>query len=247
MTPFPRFFSLLLLPLGSWLSAAAQATWHLGPLVSANAGSIHYQSEAYHNGAVVPAARAGFAAGLGAWHPVATHWAIQPSVRYVRRGFTFDETNQANALVGTTLQTSTSIYHATVTCHQVEVPVQVNYYFTQAGTGFFLLGGITVSALLGGNRRYDNQFLTAGQSLSVAGTEALRVRAEYPQSGDTQYSLRRWDLGLQEGIGYHLRQFQVQCSYRVGVLNTATASSYQLPSPHSYTRLAEVQVGYFGL
>lgn len=236
---------LLVFLISPWLPATAQPRWHVGALLSANAGSVRYQPELFHNGAPAPAARAGFAAGLGAWHALAPHWALQPSMRYVRSGFTLDET----VMTGSQQYLSFSYYHATLTRHQLDLPVQVNYYFTRAGRGVYVAAGVAGSVLLAGRYTYDNLFTDHGlhPDEHIAGTQAVLIGAVYPAPPyyDGRYSLRRWDLSLLEGLGYQSQQFQAQLSARLGVLNTATAPSFQLPSPTSYTYSVEAQVGYF--
>jgi hypothetical protein len=245
MRPCTISFSSLIvftvLSLNTALKANAQKRFHLGLSLSGNAAAVKYTPEPYHNGTFTAQYRLGVAAGLTSQWLVGQQVAIQPGLRYVRSGFATVETSASSTGNG---NSASSHYENRYKLNRLEVPVNVLYFINQTTEGPYALVGASAGVLLGGKRSSESTFTTNGATTTFTGSDDIVVGSTYPL-GATQYYLRRWVVGVQAGIGYQQGRLGVQAAYRWGLLNTATASALNLPSPTSYSRLVEVQANYY--
>jgi hypothetical protein len=214
-------------------TAQAQVTFSVGPRVGLSAATAHLAYTA-------SAMRAGLEAGLTGSIQVG-HFAVQPSVLFSQKGYashgslpsfelpvTFDETVRLNYLL---------------------LPLNLAYTLGQAGQGLQVFAGPYVGLLLGGS--YTQQVHEAGGYLGGPASEreySGHVKAaNVVTDADNRY-LQRVDAGLQAGIGYRLKSWQVQASYSLGLRNLAV--SYQgyngtrYEGAATYNRACQVSLSY---
>jgi hypothetical protein len=197
---------------GTFLLAAtahAQTTFSVGPRIGLNGSTVHLPVD--YGGPYT--SRAGFEAGLTS-NIQFGHFALQPSVLFSQKGY-----DSSGSLIS--IDTPVT-YDEQVRLNYLTVPLNLAFTLGKAGQGLQLFAGPYVSMLLGGN--YTRQIHSGGYMGGPAyETERSgKVKpANIVSDSDNEYS-RRFDAGLQAGIGYRLGGFQLQAGYSLGLRNLAT-------------------------
>jgi hypothetical protein len=227
-----------LLPLlaGSLLltaTAHAQATFSFGPRVGLNVSTAHFTY-------TPSSTRAGFEAGLTGSLQFG-HFALQPSVLFSQKGY---HTHGGLASVDFDMT-----YDETVRRNYLTLPLNLAYTLGQAGQGLQVFAGPYLGLLVGGD--YQRQVHKAGGYPGGTASETEysgKVKAASLFSDfENRYS-QRLDAGLQAGIGYRLKGWQVQADYSLGLRNLA--SSYQgyngtlYREDTNYNRAFQVSLSY---
>lgn len=191
-------------------TAQAQTTFSIGPRFGLNSATLHLPvtyGEPYTR-------RVGFEAGLTSsvqWG----HFALQPSIIFSQKGY-----GSAGSLVSFDTPVT---YDEQVRFNYLTVPLNLAFTLGKNGQGLQFFAGPYVSALLGG--KYVRQVHAAGGYLGGPSYEyelTGKVKpADIVSDSDNEYS-RRFDTGLQAGLGYRLRGFQLQANYSLGLRNLAT-------------------------
>ena len=190
-------------------SAQAQTTFSIGPRVGLNVATANfrYKSSSRHAGLEV-----GLTGNLQLGH-----FAVQPSVLFSQKGYQ----SRGNLLSFDSPVT----YEETVRLNYLTLPVSVAYTLGENGQGLQVFAGPYIALLLGGN--YTQQVHEAGYLGGPAYdreySSKVKVASVFTSGGD-RYS-QRIDAGLQAGVGYCLKGWQVQAGYSLGLRNLA--SSYQ--------------------
>ena len=209
------FLSALLLAAGA---AHAQATFNVGPVVGGNLAtiqrSVNVEDEVGYHFDWLAGAQAAVS-----WHKVA----LQPALLFSQKGFrttdTFDYRDANNLPVAGTVT-----YHSNVQLGYLTLPVNVVYAPLGTKAGPQVFAGPYASVLLAARDRHTD--LANAPAFGTA-TNQLAI-AEQLDAGT--YGYRRFDAGLQGGIGYHYAAFQLQASYSLGLRTTTPQYSY-LGSP----------------
>ena len=217
-------------------TAQAQTTFSIGPRLGLNVSTAHLPV----NYAGPYTRRAGFEAGLTS-NVQFGHFAFQPSVLFSQKGY---------ATSGNQISIDTPVtYDEQVRLNYLTVPLNLAFTLGKDGQGLQVFAGPYVSALLGGN--YARQIHVAGGYLGGPALETEltgKVKpADIVSDSDNEYS-RRFDMGLQAGIGYRLGGFQLQAGYSLGLRNLATQYrgiyGYIYNEPSYYNRAWQVSLSY---
>jgi hypothetical protein len=205
--------SLLLILLLGVFPAVAQTSFHVGPLVGAIRSSVHY-------GDNPPYARpattyySGFEAGLlGSLQQ--GHLAFQPAVLFTQRGY-----RSSYEIVPSPGTLPPSSYANTTRLNYLVLPLNLAYIQRPNGQGFQVFAGPYLSCLVGGHFHTDYSFYTLGTTGELAG-EVVAGDHNPSTAGKTDIYSKRWDVGLQAGLGYQYRALLLQVGYSIGLRNLA--------------------------
>lgn len=105
--------------------------------------------------------------------------------------------------------------------HYLEIPVNVVYYFGDDQNGFFLSAGGYAAALLSANGKGTGSGSGVSGDITskytIGGTNQTYDAMNNKTGGD---DLRRWDIGVQGGVGYQLRNgLMFRAQYHAGLMN----------------------------
>lgn len=214
-------------------TAHAQATFSFGPRLGLNASTAHFTY-------IETSTHAGVEAGLTGTLQVG-HFAVQPSLLFSQKGY---------QVRGGLVSFDTPVtYEETVRLNYLTLPLNLAYTLGKAGQGLQVFAGPYLGLLVGGN--YQRQVRQAGGYLGGPASETElrgKVKAASVFSDiDNRYS-QRLDAGLQAGIGYRLKGWQVQAGYSLGLRNLA--ASYQgyngtlYREAANYNRAFQVSLSY---
>jgi hypothetical protein len=216
-------------------TAHAQGTFSIGPRVGLNVSTVHFPVD-YRTSST---SRAGFEAGLTS-NVQFGHFALQPSILFSQKG-----SGSSGTLIGIF---TPNTYDEQLRLNYLTVPLNLAFTLGKDGKGIQVFAGPYVSLLLGGH--YTRQIQSGGYmggptyETEVSG----KVKpADIVSDGDNEYS-RRFDTGLQAGIGYRLGGFLLQANYSLGLRNLATQfQGYDgrlYNDPEYYNRSWQVSLSY---
>ncbi len=216
--------SLLFLAGGLLLAgtAHAQVTFSVGPRVGLSLSTVHFASNDNTTGL-----RPGFEAGLQSslqWG----HFAFQPAVLYTQRGFAQDFNSDIDPGFS-------NLRANHVRLNYLSIPLLLAFTQRKDGTGFQVFAGPYVSMLLGGHRELD--FTTGSTSDRVVAADRYEgISPSYNnfQLPDYTYYSRRFDVGVQGGVGYRLGQVMLQLTYGLGLRNLSSQKVFTI-GPDTYT------------
>lgn len=232
--PVKHFFSALAtgaLTLTA-LASHAQTTISFGPRLGANLSTFSY--DAFSNDLENTSSRVGVQVG-GTLNVSFGNFAFQPSLLFTQKGakLTAAETDNSG---GYTTAASVEIKPR---LHYLELPLNM-VYTSEGDHGFQLFAGPYVALGVGGGGSYQVSLTSTDPQLSpFAGTYPGSLTVEY---GDRQndnsaatggtgsgglglgaptltLTARRFDAGLNGGIGYRLGPVQAQLGYSLGLVN----------------------------
>jgi hypothetical protein len=236
--PFFRFLmkQLLSFVTGALLAGTAQAqtTFSIGPRVGLNVSTIHLADDY----GVPYTSRASFEAGLTS-NIQRGHFALQPSVLFSQKGY-----DSSGSL---TSYDSPVSYEEQVRLNYLTVPLNVAFTLGKNGQGLQVFAGPYVGILLGGNytRQIHAEGYLGGPAIDTEISGKVKP-ASIVSDSDNKYS-RRVDTGVQAGIGYRLRGFQLQAGYSLGLRNLATqyrTGSYSYDGTAYRNRAWQVSLSY---
>jgi hypothetical protein len=221
-----RKFTLLLLSSLSLATFAAQAqtTFSIGPLASLNvAGASNTATTS-----TTITYRLGFEAGLQGVLQF-RRLAVQPSLRFSQKGF--------HRHYGYDLYSSYTDYRL----NYLTLPLNVAYSLRADGQGLQVFAGPYVTLLLGGNYQ-----LTSDERGPFGGIDSSEghikpgSRDVYasPYSASTDRYCRRFDAGVQAGLGYRYGKLLVQADFAFGL------NDLDLLSSSAHNRTAQVSLAY---
>lgn len=216
-------------------TAQAQITFSVGPRVGLNVATAHLPVN--YSGPYT--SHAGFEAGFTS-NAQFGHFAVQPSFLFSQKGY---------ATSGSLISIDSPVtYDEQVRLNYLTVPLNLVFSLGKNGEGLQAFAGPYVSMLLGGN--YKRQIHVGGGYLGTPAADyelSGKVKpASVVSDSDNEYS-RRFDTGLQAGLGYRLGGFQLQASYSLGLRNLATqyrANGYTYNEPGYYNRAWQVSLSY---
>jgi len=215
----PRSFFILLAASATCAATAAQAqvTFGIGPKVGYNLVSVRYRD------AAAPDQRAGYRSGLetGLMASIGFgHFAVQPAVLYSQRGFTLLQS-------GTYAPYSPDAYRHDVGVRFDYLLLPLNLAYTQHanGQGAQVFAGVYLGVLAGGRYKATTTYygFNNGQATSGDYIERGNVRVGDQATGSSSNLYgRRFDSGVQVGVGYRHHRLLAQASYSLGLRNVDT-------------------------
>ncbi|RZK15823.1 MAG: PorT family protein [Hymenobacter sp.] len=248
-----------LLLLGGLFAATAHAQTRIsiGPRLGGNLATGTFST-------IDPAAAAGYnydysrSALLGGQVGVAAsigsgHWAVQPALVFTQKGLRQKLTG-SYSFGGVSVQENDQI---DCRVHYLELPVNVVYSLGADGNGFQLFAGPYVAIGVGGRATYTLNYTTndpnfPGGSDSESQPFAFGNTFAEPDpnstnSVDADARARRFDAGINAGIGYRRGPLQVQLGYGLGLLNVQPdyPASYQMSNDKGYLRATQLTATYF--
>jgi hypothetical protein len=126
--------------------------------------------------------------------------------------------------------------------------IPLNFVYTQRTTGQRVqaFAGPYLSWLVGGH--YEAQTTYVNNYLSISREGKVVAGDVYQITADNAYS-RRFDAGLQAGLGYRYKAAVLQASYSLGLRNLASDVKLGFNSPTSptaayYSRAFQVSLAY---
>ncbi|RZK26775.1 MAG: PorT family protein, partial [Hymenobacter sp.] len=137
------------------------------------------------------------------------HFAVQPAALYSQRGFTLRQSGS----YGLYDPANTYTHDASVRFDYLMLPLNLAYTQRADGQGAQVFAGVYLGVLAGG--RY------AGTSNGYTERGNVRVGNEATVTNSNLYG-RRFDNGVQMGLGYRYHGLLAQASYSLGLRNVDT-------------------------
>ncbi|MBJ6144833.1 porin family protein [Hymenobacter sp. BT559] len=212
------------------VTAHAQTTFSMGPRVGLNVSSGHFPGKVTYPTQASYTSRPGFEAGLTSTVQ-SGHFAVQPSLLFSQKGYRSSGYQLLIDMV--------TPYEEDVRLNYLTLPLNFAFTLGRSGQGLQVFAGPYASLLLGGN--YTSK--TGGFEERAGKVKAASLASD----GDNRYA-QRFDGGLQAGLGYRLKGFQVQASYSLGLRNSAVQYQYNgtvyANEPDQYNRAFQVSLSY---
>ncbi len=223
-----NLFTALLLA-GAATTAHAQTKISVGPRLGANLSSFST------SGANAGTTKSIFSGQFGAALDINFGgFSFQPALLYTQKGseLNYNETQNYGSGSGQYQYTSseTVTIKATPRINYLEIPL--NLVYTSASSGFQVFAGPYLAFGMGGNMEYNYQDTrvekyggsTNNNSISQAGTVNIDFADKYPDPNSfnappTSIQFRKFDAGLNGGIGYRRGPVQAQLGYSLGLSN----------------------------
>lgn len=230
--------------LSTVVTAQAQVTF--GPKVGLNLSSAKYElsdsakADGLKNEDVKRLVGASFGLMLNARFGKI---AIQPALTYSMKGFKYDRSETITKTDGSLTETSVWKTRATMKLNYIDLPV--NFVYTTGGDhGFQVFAGPYLGFAIGSTYDYAHslnytetggkgsvEFLleTSGKGDIKSGSEVSKAKSDADfgdgsttPKADYLFSTRKGlDVGFNLGLGYLVKNFQIQASYGMGFSNLA--------------------------
>jgi hypothetical protein len=200
--------------------AQAQTKFSIGPQLGLNVAGITNAAPAN----ITLTYRSGFEAGLQGVIQL-EHLAVEPSLRFSQKG-----AHRHFGRSGGGTETGYRIHYLTL-------PVNLAYCLRSDGQGFQFFAGPYAGLLLGGNYQVTS---SNGNSSSYEGFIKAGERYTVPAPGTTTFDvlLRRFDAGLQAGLGYRRGSVLAQLGFSFGLTDLAPEFA------SAYNRTAQASLSY---
>ncbi|QKG52378.1 porin family protein [Hymenobacter sp. BRD67] len=217
-------------------AAQAQNTFSIGPVLGGNLATQHIAADNapslhYHLDWL-----AGAQANLS-WGK----FAVQPALLLSQKGYKHDVDIYYRD--GQNLPTGPVTIHHNLRLSYLTLPVNFAYAPLGAKTGPQLFAGPYVSVLLGGRDVHTD---TSNLPTDATVTDRLLVAESIDiNSGHTGF--RRFDAGLQGGVGYRYEAFLLQASYSLGLrttIPTYTDNGAPPTDANFYNRAFQLSLAY---
>ncbi len=256
--------SMTFLSLALGMSAAqAQTTFSIGPRLGGNLNMATYTgidqiSANSPDYSYSRSSSVGYQVGVMA-SLNSGHLAFQPSLILSSKGLK-QKASSTDDLMGTPL-VATAVF--TTRVNYLELPLNVVYSVGDDGQGLQLFAGPYLAFGVGGQADYSVNASIGGQSIlsenGGKGYEFGDVFVESDPNGTSMAAVtfdartRRFDAGLNVGVGYRVGPVQAQLGYGLGLLNAQPnypASSATTTYPDNttgYNRSVQLSVAYLFL
>ncbi len=220
------------------------ATATFSPIDQAAFPSTNYSSS---RGALL-GVQVGLAASIGSGH-----WAVQPALLFTQKGVRQKITG-SYSFGGIDFQEKDEVDSR---IHYLELPLNVVYSLRADGEGFQVFAGPYIAYGVGGRASYSLAFTTNDPSYpgdSYNGSQPYAFGNTFvepdPNSNnpvDVDARVRRFDAGLNAGVGYRRGPVQVQLGYGLGLVNVQPdyPASYQVDNTKGYLRTGQLAATYF--
>ncbi|MBD2714626.1 PorT family protein [Microvirga sp. STR05] len=201
------------------LAGAAQAQITVGPRLGGNLATVKLETEQ----ADAPDTKALFGPQVGlTLNAQFGNLSVQPSLLYSRKGFQIDDSR--NVDFDFDGDGTDEAYSLTTTAKArlgyLELPINLVYSTDGAEGGFQVFAGPYVGMGMGGS--YNVKARVEGDGLEYSDSNSSGVKyadkASDDEDDDNLY-VRRFDVGLNAGIGYKAGPVQAQLGYGLGLSN----------------------------
>lgn len=183
------------------------------------------------------------------------HWAVQPAVVFTQKGLK-QRLLQSFTFGGYDYKADFSVSSRV---HYLELPLNVVYGFGTDGDGFQVFAGPYVAVGIGGRSQFELSETSTDPSYPTSDPESGSVAMTFGNtfsegptnngtpSVDIEARARRFDAGLNFGVGYRQGPIQVQLGYGLGLLNVQPAypASYDMPNDTGHLRTAQLTATYY--
>ncbi|RZK86666.1 MAG: PorT family protein [Hymenobacter sp.] len=197
----------------------------------------------------------GIAASIGSGH-----WAVQPALVFTQKGL------RQKVTINYSFGTLSAQENDQIDCrvHYLELPINVVYSLGQDGNGFQLFAGPYVAVGVGGQANYSLELTTndpnyPGDSYNGSQQFAFGDTFVEPDPNSTNpvaldARARRFDAGINAGVGYRRGPVQVQLGYGLGLLNVqpdypanyqSNPGGYQPSNDTGYLRTLQLTATYY--
>jgi hypothetical protein len=203
--------------------AHAQRAFQVGPTGGLTLATAYFGEENATGDRSMPL-RAGFLAGATANWQSQGHWGVRLASLYVQQGYT---------------QRYTYLYSGVnveqVRLNYLRLPLQVSFSQRPGGQGIQAFAGPYAGVLLGGRYTFESSYPGSSYARSGRVVVADTHQEAYPilfsstsLVPDSNYYSRRFDVGVQGGLGYRLGNALLQVGYTLGLRNLSTTTLYEL-------------------
>lgn len=181
------------------------------------------------------------------------HWAVQPALVFSQKGLKQTATIKAN--FGGYDYQEKDVSKARV--HYLELPLNFVYALGAEGEGFQVFAGPYLAVGVGGRNHYALEVSSTDPDFpgpqSESGTQAFTFGSTFsepdPNGTESVYEsrARRFDAGLNFGVGYRYGPLQVQLGYGLGLLNAQPRypASFDTPNDTGYIRTGQLTATYY--
>lgn len=219
----------------------AQKSFRIGPRIGATLATVHYSDNpSYFNPTTTY--KAGFEAGMmGAFQT--GHIGIQPMLSFIQKGY-----DSQYSIVPSRGTLPPSSYSNTTRLNYLTAQMNFAYIQRVNGQGFQVFAGPYISCLIGGKYRSEFNYYTLGKMNSFDG-QVVAGDNNPGTPGSNDIYLKRWDIGLQAGVGYQYRGLLVQVGYNLGLRNLAATYPGGFPlttltATPTYNRAFHASIAY---
>ena len=260
-----RFSFLLLLGgLSAATASQAQTRISIGPRLGGNLATGTFSSfdqsalagtdYSYSRGSLL-GVQVGVAASIGSGH-----WAVQPALVFTQKGL------RQKLTASYSFGVLTAQENDQIDCrvHYLELPINVVYSLGRDGEGFQVFAGPYVAIGVGGQANYSLSVVTNDPNFpgySDNGSQQFSFGNTFvePDPNSTNSSgidarARRFDAGINAGVGYRRGPVQVQLGYGLGLLNVQPdnpdgslggSGTYQADNTKGYLRTLQLTATYY--
>ena len=207
-------------------TAQAQVRVSIGPRLGLNLAGAPYADD-FRAVAYRTTTRTGLEAGL-----LATvgrgHWAVQPALVFSQKGFVIDDDNTTSSNGQVNRVVTNNAYRF----NYLTLPLNLAYAQGADGQGLQVFAGAYAGLLLGGSYRSDVSYSyrtptsAGGGAVHRAGPVAGGDYYASSGTSDPAFYSRRFDAGLQGGLGYCRGRALLQIGYSLGLRNLGAAYRY---------------------
>jgi hypothetical protein len=186
--------------------------------------------------------RSGLTAGI-ATNLAYRHLVFGVSALFTMKGFVLDS-RYTDA--SPTVSDETNYYHERYRFNYLTLPLTIAYAQRANGQGVQLSGGGYVACLLGGKVVYDNRFeSTVNQGYTYQATVPVKAGSVVDHY-TTDFYTKRFDVGVQAGLGYRWKPLLVQAVYQLGLRDLEPAYPNDgNRRPTYYSRNVTISATYF--
>lgn len=238
--------------------ARAQTSVSVGPRLGGNLASATFHtldqaSGAGTNYSYARSALAGYQVGVAATIGRG-HWAVQPAVVFTQKGVK-QQASEVASFSGVDYREELRVSSRV---HYLELPLNVVYGFGADGDGVQLFAGPYLAVGVGGQARFTVEASSNDPArpfnYSESGSQAFAFGNTFdepdPNGAATvpvEARARRFDAGINAGVGYRHGPFQVQLGYGLGLANAQPdyPAGYHEPNATGYHRTAQLTATYY--
>jgi hypothetical protein len=247
MRPLASPFSVLLIASLGLRNAHAQVQVRIGPTAGLNLATAPYERNRSYRTTYTTGLAAGAVASVSRGH-----FALQPALLFSQKGFGIDDDYTEQSAGQTTIVVTTSTYRL----NYLALPLNLAYAQHDDGQGLQVFAGAYAALLLGGEYSAATSYSVSTPRSATGGITKASAKVAggdyFPTTpGDDTYYSRRYDFGVQGGLGYRYGPALVQLGYSLGLRDLGAdykfgngAAATIAPGPSYQNRAFQLSVAY---